>query len=431
MCGSRPRICVVPSASSGTAPRSDSRKAFGNSSVGTRRRMDVSAEHMVEQARERFQLQDYYGAIHLLEEVVAAGRAFADAHHVLGLSYSLVGQQDQALAQLDRALALNPHYIEALVHRAIVLNELGREAEADAAFRRAAQVGGEPREGFAAHVAAKLANQHAAPAGGSARGSLPGHAGSQRLPHAGGGARFRWGRRSAVGPSLESIRAEEAVVTRWVLLSVALGLACQPSAADHEELGDRAYAAGAYRDAFAEYELGLKAHPGSADLNAKAGAAALHVGDFASAVDAYVVLGARDGSRAGEAADGLERVARAALAANDRGDAAKGLAGLRAVAPTRPLGRYTRLAALDAADRGDTASAIVLLPGAIAAAGDARMADSLLFVYGMAAVRARDCATAVPAFEGVIRRQREPAVADRAREGLGLCSLVEGQQLLE
>src|SRR5437016_8783483 len=69
MCGSRPRICVVPSASSGTAPRSDSRKAFGNSSVGTRRRMDVSAEHMVEQARERFQLQDYYGAIHLLEEV--------------------------------------------------------------------------------------------------------------------------------------------------------------------------------------------------------------------------------------------------------------------------------------------------------------------------------------------------------------------------
>ena len=59
------------------------------------------------------------------------------------------------------------------------------------------------------------------------------------------------------------------------------------------------------------------------------------------------------------------------------------------------------------------------------------MADSLLFVYGMAAVRARDCAAAVPAFEGVIRRQREPAVADRAREGLGLCSLVQGQQLLE
>ncbi len=217
----------------------------------------------------------------------------------------------------------------------------------------------------------------------------------------------------------------------WAIFCLTLGLACQPSAADHETLGDRAYAAGAYRDALAEYQLGLKASPGSPDLNAKAAAAALHVGEYGTAVDAYVALGQRDGSRAGEAADGLERVARAALAANDRTDAAKGLAGLRAVAPGRPLGRYARLAALDAADRGDSASAMALLPGAVVAAGDGRMADSLLFVYGMAAVRARDCVTAVPAFEGVIRRQREPAVADRAREGLGLCSLVEGQRLLD
>src|SRR3989442_4362497 len=102
-----------------------------------RRSMDVSAEHLVEQARERFQLQDYYGAIHLLEEVVEAGPAFPDAHHMLGLSYSLVGQHDQALAHLNRALGLNPHYVEALVHRAIVLNEPAREAQADAPFQTA------------------------------------------------------------------------------------------------------------------------------------------------------------------------------------------------------------------------------------------------------------------------------------------------------
>jgi len=70
--------------------------------------MDVSPEHLVEQANERFQLQDYYGAIHLLEEVIATGRAFADAHHRLGLSYSLVGQPDKALEQLERALTLDP-----------------------------------------------------------------------------------------------------------------------------------------------------------------------------------------------------------------------------------------------------------------------------------------------------------------------------------
>src|SRR5919198_5733227 len=138
----------MPAACWGSSRASGSNPASGSSLTGTRRFMDVSPEHLVEQARERFQLQDYYGAIHLLEEVIATGRAFADAHHLLGLSYSLVGQQDPALAQLDRALALNPHYVEALVHRALVLNELGREAEADAAFRRAAQLGGVPRQGF-------------------------------------------------------------------------------------------------------------------------------------------------------------------------------------------------------------------------------------------------------------------------------------------
>ncbi|HEV8266088.1 MAG TPA: tetratricopeptide repeat protein [Gemmatimonadales bacterium] len=124
--------------------------------------MDVSPERLVEQARERFQLQDYYGAIHLLEEVVATGRAFADAHHLLGLSYSLASQPDKALDQLDRALALNPRYVEALIHRALVLNELGREDEANATLRRANTIGTEHWAGFPTHVSAKLANQHAA-----------------------------------------------------------------------------------------------------------------------------------------------------------------------------------------------------------------------------------------------------------------------------
>jgi len=206
--------------------------------------------------------------------------------------------------------------------------------------------------------------------------------------------------------------------------------ACSRSAADHEELGDRAYAAGEYRNALAEYQLGLKAHPGSADLSAKAGAAALHTGEYALAVAQYVALGEEDRSRAAEAADGLERLVRAALTANDRNAAANALQGLRTVSPSRPLGRYTRLAALDAAERGDTSAALALLPSAVAAAGNARSADSLLFVYGMAAVRARACSTAVPAFESVIRRQHEPAVTEAAREGLGLCALVEGQRLL-
>src|SRR5881296_2571008 len=123
-------------------------KASENSLTGMRRFMDVSPERLVEQANERFQLQDYYGAIHLLEEVIATGRAFADAHHLLGLSYSLAGQAEKALDQLDRALELNPHYVEALIHRALVLNTMGREDEAEAALRRASEISSGSRGGF-------------------------------------------------------------------------------------------------------------------------------------------------------------------------------------------------------------------------------------------------------------------------------------------
>lgn len=218
---------------------------------------------------------------------------------------------------------------------------------------------------------------------------------------------------------------------RAVVLGLVLaGPGCTRSAADHQVIGDRAYATGAYRDALAEYQLGRKANAGSATLLAKLGAAAMRSDEFLLAADAYRELARRDRSRTEEAADGLERVARAALAANDRSALASALTGLREIAPRRPLGRYVVLAALDAVDRGDTVGAAALLPVAVATSGLSQ-ADSLLFVYGMLLVRTRECSLAVPVFEGVIRRQRAAAVVERAREGLGLCALVEGQLALE
>jgi tetratricopeptide (TPR) repeat protein len=220
-------------------------------------------------------------------------------------------------------------------------------------------------------------------------------------------------------------------VTRRALLGVALALACTRTAANHEDLGDRAYAQGGYRDALAEYQLGLKAEPGSAALHAKAAAAAVHTGDYALAIAEYRGLAAEDRSRAEEAADGLERVVRAALRANERGAVALAVRALREIAPGRPLGRYARLVAVDAVERGDPQDAMALLPTAIAAATDGRSADSLLYLYGAAAVRVRACSTAVPAFEAVLRRRREAAVQDGAREGISQCALVEGQLALE
>lgn len=215
------------------------------------------------------------------------------------------------------------------------------------------------------------------------------------------------------------------------LAALALALACTRTAANHEELGDRLYAAGQYPDALAEYQLGLKASPGSAPLHAKTAAAAAHLDDFDTAIGEYRSLAGEDRSRTEEAADGLERVLRAALTAGERGAVAAAVRALREITPSRPLGRYVRLVAVDAIDRGNAEDALALLPAAIAAAGDGRVADSLLYLYGAAGVRAQSCSTAIPAFETVLRRQREPVVLDRAREGVSQCSLVEGQLALD
>ena len=118
-------------------------------------------DRLLGQARERFAAQDYYGAAHLLEEVIASGRSFADAHHLLGLSHALLGQRDRALAEFERALSLNPGYIEANIHRGILLNELGRTQEAEAAFRQATAHGQPSVKGFSRPVASRLANLHA------------------------------------------------------------------------------------------------------------------------------------------------------------------------------------------------------------------------------------------------------------------------------
>lgn len=123
--------------------------------------MDTRPAQLLAQANERFAVDDYYGAIHFLEELVASGRAFADAHHLLGLCYYMVGQRERALEAVDQALELNPHYLEALMHRGVVLSSLGRADEAQDAFAAAQSAGAAGRAGIAAHYADKLANQHA------------------------------------------------------------------------------------------------------------------------------------------------------------------------------------------------------------------------------------------------------------------------------
>jgi tetratricopeptide (TPR) repeat protein len=192
---------------------------------------------------------------------------------------------------------------------------------------------------------------------------------------------------------------------------------------DHEAAGDEAYGAGRFGMALAEYRAALKKSPDSR-VWAKVGAAALHVGELDTASDAYLRLAAEDPTRAEEAAEGLESVARAAERAGDSKRLESAVVGLGAIAPGRSLGRY----ALNLIRRpgAQAADLVAVLPGAIAVAPDAETVDSLLAVYGVALRETAGCDQALPLFQAALRRTKSPDLRSRAEEGVAACSLALG-----
>lgn len=194
-------------------------------------------------------------------------------------------------------------------------------------------------------------------------------------------------------------------------------------AGDHERQGDKSYGEGRYTQALAEYRLGLDKDP-DARLWAKAGAAALRTGNLEVAADAYLRLGAEDPTRAEEAAEGLESVARAAERAGDARRLQAAVVGMGAIAPDRATGRYVLdLIRRPGAEAGDL---VAVLPGAIAVAPDPETVDSLLVVYGAALRETSGCGEALPVLQASIRRTRIAAVRSRAEEGVAGCALALG-----
>jgi tetratricopeptide (TPR) repeat protein len=120
-----------------------------------------SAPDPVGRARERFAVRDYHGAVLLLQEAAAEGVAYADAFNLLGLALALIDRQQEALAAFDRALELNPRYVEAHLNRAVLLGGMGRVDEAHEAYATAEELGRPDATGFPAVVGNRLANSHA------------------------------------------------------------------------------------------------------------------------------------------------------------------------------------------------------------------------------------------------------------------------------
>jgi tetratricopeptide (TPR) repeat protein len=215
------------------------------------------------------------------------------------------------------------------------------------------------------------------------------------------------------------------VRTGWLLL--ALVPACTGSAADHERLGDAAYAEGDFGTALGEYRSAAR-DASNARAWAKLGLAALKAGEYREAVEAYGKLATADDTRASEAARGLELVAREADRAGASVALQESVDGLRRLAPERVSPRYTL--ALVRSGRLEPAEAAGIGPLALAAAGDAAGVDQMLIQYGAALQSTTACAEAADAFLTALRRSRDGTVRSRAVEGLGTCGVQLGLEAL-
>jgi tetratricopeptide (TPR) repeat protein len=206
------------------------------------------------------------------------------------------------------------------------------------------------------------------------------------------------------------------------VFSASLLLGCGAEG-NQESQGDQAYGAGQYGRALEEYRAALTKSP-DARIWAKAGAAALHTGALDVASDAYLRLAAEDPTRAEEAAEGLEAVARAAERSGDAKRLEAAVVGLGAIAPDRSVGRYALT--LIRRPGAQAADLVTVLPGAMAVAPDAETLDSLAIVYATALRETTGCDQALPVFRAARRRTRSTEVQSRADEGIAACSLALG-----
>ncbi len=120
----------------------------------------MNTDQLIAKGKECLAQNDYVGAISALREAAEREPGYADVRHLLGLALGLAGQPEAALEEFDRALALNPSYVEAHLNRAITLNDLGRYEEAREAFRQAWDRDHSAGRPFSRSVSARLANMH-------------------------------------------------------------------------------------------------------------------------------------------------------------------------------------------------------------------------------------------------------------------------------
>lgn len=142
--------------------------------------MDPSLHRIFVHGRNEYRAGRFLSALPALRQVVAAHGDFADVHNMLGVISHQNGDRSAAVRHFERALDLNPYYVEAALHLSICYGEEGRYDEARRIYSRASRSRGSEREASLNHLdelsRAKLANMHCEVGDTYAALGLPGRA---------------------------------------------------------------------------------------------------------------------------------------------------------------------------------------------------------------------------------------------------------------
>ena len=123
--------------------------------------MEAAMFELTQMGREAFSEGRYEEAERYLRKLLDMGCRFADVFNMLGAIAYAREDFEGALGLFGEALAINPRYTEALLNRAVTLNEMGRYREAEQAFERARRAAHVDQGTVDPYIKGRLANLHA------------------------------------------------------------------------------------------------------------------------------------------------------------------------------------------------------------------------------------------------------------------------------
>ena len=123
--------------------------------------MDKEILHKLRKGREHYDSREFGKAEAYLAKVIEAGVRYADVMNMMGVIYHGKGQLTIAQDYFNKALGINPNYIEAALNLAVTYNDLGLYPKAKALYQHITKLKEERDDKIDPFAKGKLANMHA------------------------------------------------------------------------------------------------------------------------------------------------------------------------------------------------------------------------------------------------------------------------------